>query len=117
LLMVSSFNGLRAEGVPLREALVRGTEKLVRPVTMTALAAIIGLLPAAFSTRIGSESQKPLAIAVVGGMVATLVLTNLAPVLYSFYGHREPPAGAGSVAHQRRRRRRERGGTGHLGQE
>jgi cobalt-zinc-cadmium resistance protein CzcA len=40
-----------------------------------------------------------LAIAVVGGMVMTLVLTNLVPVLYSFYGHREPRADAGSVAH------------------
>jgi hypothetical protein len=99
LLMISSFNALRAAGVPLREAIVRGMEKLVRPVTMTALAAIIGLLPAAFSTQIGSESQKPLAIAVVGGMIATLVLTNLVPVLYSFYGHREPPAGAGQMAH------------------
>src|SRR4029077_4311281 len=43
LLMVSAFNGLRAQWVPLREAIVRGMEKLVRPVTMTALAAIIGL--------------------------------------------------------------------------
>jgi len=99
LLMISSFNSLRAQGVALREAIVRGMEKLVRPVTMTALAAIIGLLPAAFSTRIGSESQKPLAIAVVGGMVATLLLTNLVPVLYSFYGKRQPPAGAGGMAH------------------
>jgi cobalt-zinc-cadmium resistance protein CzcA len=99
LLMISSFNALRAQGVRLREAITRGMEKLVRPVTMTALAAIIGLLPAAFSTRIGSESQKPLAIAVVGGMVATLVLTNLVPVLYSFYGKRQPPAGAGQMAH------------------
>ena len=99
LLMVSSFNRLRARGLPVREAVVGGVEKLVRPVTMTALAAILGLLPAAFSTRIGSESQKPLAIAVVGGMVATLLLANLVPLLYSFYGHRDPPAGAGELAH------------------
>ena len=99
LLMVSSFNRLRARGLPVREAVVGGVEKLVRPVTMTALAAILGLLPAAFSTRIGSESQKPLAIAVVGGMVATLLLANLVPLLYSFYGHREPPAGTGELAH------------------
>ncbi len=99
LLMVSSFNALRARGVPLRESLMEGTAKLIRPVTMTALAAIFGLLPAAFSTRIGSESQRPLAIVVVGGMITTLVLTNLMPVLYSFYGHREPPARAGDLAH------------------
>ena len=56
-------------------------------------------LPAAFSTRIGSESQKPLAIAVVGGMLMTLFLANLVPILYSFYGHRVPPAGAGDLSH------------------
>src|SRR5262249_38901099 len=99
LLMVSAFNALRARGVPLREALTEGTARLVRPVTMTALAAIFGLLPAAFSTRIGSESQRPLAIVVVGGMIATLFLTNLMPVLYSFYGGREPAAGSGNLAH------------------
>ena len=53
---------------------------------MTALAAILGLLPAAFSTDIGSQSQRPLAIVVVGGMLATLLMMNLVPVLYSFYG-------------------------------
>jgi heavy metal efflux system protein len=56
-------------------------------------------LPAAVSTRIGSQSQRPLAIVVVGGMLATLLLMNLAPVLYSFYGKRTPPAGAGDMGH------------------
>ena len=64
-----------------------------------ALAAIFGLLPAALSTRIGSQSQRPLAIVVVGGMIATLLVTNLVPVLYSFYGSREPKAGAGGMSH------------------
>ena len=99
LLMVGSFNHLRAQGVPLREAITRGVEKLIRPVTMTALAAIFGLLPAAFATRIGSQSQRPLAIAVVGGMIMTLLLTNLVPVLYSFYGHRQPRRDAGGIVH------------------
>lgn len=99
LLLVSSFNALRAQGLGLREALHQGVAKLIRPVTMTALAAIFGLLPAALSTRIGSQSQRPLAIVVVGGMIATLILTNLVPVLYSVYGQREPAAGAGKLAH------------------
>jgi cobalt-zinc-cadmium resistance protein CzcA len=99
LLFVSAFNRMRAQGVELKEALIRGTEELVRPVTMTALAAILGLLPAALSTKIGSQSQRPLAIVVVGGMLMTLVLMNLVPVLYSFYGKRTPPAGAGGVGH------------------
>jgi cobalt-zinc-cadmium resistance protein CzcA len=67
---------------------------------MTALTAILGLLPAALSTAIGSQTQRPLAIVVVGGMLCTLFLTRyLMPFLYSFYGHREPPEGAGSLAH------------------
>jgi cobalt-zinc-cadmium resistance protein CzcA len=78
---------------------MRGTGQVVRPVVMTALAATLGLLPAAFSTRIGSQSQQPLAIVVVGGMLATLALMNLVPVLYSFYGRRQPPEGAGSMGH------------------
>ncbi len=99
LLFVSAFNRLRARGIGLHEALMGGTGQLVRPVTMTALAAILGLLPAAFSTAIGSQSQRPLAVVVVGGMLATLLCMNLVPILYSFYGNREPPAGAGSMAH------------------
>lgn len=97
LLMVSSFNKLRYHSVPLRDAILQGTEKLVRPITMIALAAILGLLPAAFSTQIGSQSQRPLAIVVVGGMISTLVFFNLVPLLYSFYGHREPLVGVGHV--------------------
>ncbi len=82
LLLVSYFNHLRAEGLPLREAIMQGAEKRVRPVMMTALTAIFGLLPAALSTRIGSQTQRPLAIVVVGGMVTTLFLTRyLMPVL------------------------------------
>ena len=100
LLLISSFNALRAHGVPVRDAILQGAAKRVRPVTMTALTAILGLLPAALSTRIGAQTQRPLAIVVVGGMIMTLALTRyLMPVLYSFYGHREPPAGSGDMAH------------------
>jgi cobalt-zinc-cadmium resistance protein CzcA len=100
LLLVSYFNQLRAHGLPLREAIMRGAERRVRPVMMTALTAIFGLLPAALSTRIGAQTQRPLAIVVVGGMISTLFLTRyLMPVLYAFYGHRQPPTGAGDLAH------------------
>jgi cobalt-zinc-cadmium resistance protein CzcA len=100
LLMIYSFNANRAQGMPLEEAILTGGAKRVRPMTMTDLTAILGLLPAALSTRIGAQTQQPLAIVVVGGMLATLLLTRyLMPVLYSFYGHREPPAGADSLAH------------------
>ncbi|HUY33989.1 MAG TPA: efflux RND transporter permease subunit [Pirellulales bacterium] len=100
LLLVSAFNQLRAHGLPLREAILQGAERRLRPVMMTALTAIFGLLPAALSTKIGAQNQKPLAIVVVGSMVTTLFLTRyLMPVLYSFYGDREPPPDAGGMAH------------------
>ncbi len=99
LLLVSYFNAMRASGLPVRESILEGAKKRVRPVMMTALTAIFGLLPAALSTRIGAQTQRPLAIVVVGGMITTLFLTRyLMPLLYSFYGHREPPAGGG-MAH------------------
>ena len=99
LLFVSAFNGMRAKGIGLRDAVLRGTGQLVRPILMTALAALLGLLPAALSTQMGSESQKPLAVVVVGGMLATILCVNLVPVLYSFYGSRTPPAGSGDMGH------------------
>jgi Cu/Ag efflux pump CusA len=100
LLMISYFNDLRSKGLPVKDAIMQGAGLRVRPVTMTALTAILGLLPAALSTAIGSQTQRPLAIVVVGGMFTTLFLTRyLMPVLYSFYGHREPPEGAAHLAH------------------
>jgi cobalt-zinc-cadmium resistance protein CzcA len=100
LLLLAYFNQMRLQGLPVEEAIIHGAEKRVRPVMMTALTAIFGLLPAAISTKIGSQTQRPLAIVVVGGMITTLFLTRyLMPVLYSFYGHREPPASASHMAH------------------
>jgi heavy metal efflux system protein len=100
LLLISYFNQLRFQGLPLEEAILQGAEKRVRPVMMTALTAIFGLLPAALSTKIGSQTQRPLAIVVVGGMISTLFLTRyLMPVLYTFYGHREPSAASAHMAH------------------
>jgi cobalt-zinc-cadmium resistance protein CzcA len=100
LLLISYFNDLRARGLPVRQAIVTGAGLRLRPVMITAWTAILGLLPAAFSTEIGAQTQRPLAIVVVGGMLTTLFLTRyLMPVLYSFYGHREPPAGVAHLAH------------------
>jgi cobalt-zinc-cadmium resistance protein CzcA len=100
LLLISYFNDARAKGLTVHDAIMQGAGLRVRPVTMTALTAILGLLPAAFSTAIGSQTQRPLAIVVVGGMAFTLLVTRyLMPVLYSFYGHREPPEGASSMTH------------------
>ncbi|HKI33665.1 MAG TPA: efflux RND transporter permease subunit [Gemmataceae bacterium] len=100
LLLISYFNALRAQGLQLNDAIVQGALKRVRPVMITAMTAILGLLPAAFSTKIGAQTQRPLAIVVVGGMAVTLLLDRyLMPALYTFYGKREPPEGSGSLAH------------------
>ncbi|MDO1447642.1 CusA/CzcA family heavy metal efflux RND transporter [Rhodocytophaga aerolata] len=63
--------------MPLEQALKEGVASRVRPVVMTALMAAIGLIPAAISTGIGSETQKPLAIVVIGGLITATVLTLL----------------------------------------
>ena len=73
---------------------MRGAELRVRPVVMTSLTAVLGLLPAALADSIGSQAQKPLAIVVVGGMLVTLFLTHyLMPVLYTFFPGRGGHAG------------------------
>jgi cobalt-zinc-cadmium resistance protein CzcA len=100
LLLISYFNDLRAKGQNVNDAIMTGAALRVRPVMITALTAILGLLPAAVSTAIGAQTQRPLAVVVVGGMICTLFLTRyLMPLLYSFYGHREPPEGGSSMAH------------------
>lgn len=92
LILVSAFNARRFRGLELETAIRDGVATSVRPLTMTVLTAIFGMIPAAIATRIGSQTQRPLAIVVVGGMTMTVLFLNLIPVLYSFYGRREPPA-------------------------
>jgi len=61
----------------LDEAVKQGVKSRIRPVIMTALMAAIGLMPAALSSGIGSETQKPLAIVVIGGLISATILTLL----------------------------------------
>jgi cobalt-zinc-cadmium resistance protein CzcA len=83
ILMVTYINQMRARGLGIREATVEGAILRLRPILMTGLVAIFGLLPAAFSHAIGSDSQRPLAIVVVGGMLGDLAMgLVLIPVLY-----------------------------------
>ena len=95
LILVSGFNARRLQGMSVDEAIRDGVEHRIRPLTMTVLTAVFGMLPAALATKIGSQTQKPLAIVVVGGMLVTLLFLNLIPVLYSLYGKRQPPVVAG----------------------
>jgi cobalt-zinc-cadmium resistance protein CzcA len=83
VVMVSYFADLRAEGHSPREAVMTGATVRLRTVLMTALLAMLGLLPMAMSHSIGSEVQKPLAVVVIGGLVSATLLTLLVlPALY-----------------------------------
>jgi cobalt-zinc-cadmium resistance protein CzcA len=78
LLMVTYFQQLRAAGETIEASAKQAAEKRLRAGLMTTLVAMIGLLPAALSHGIGSETQRPLAIVVIGG---SLMLTTLTRVL------------------------------------
>ncbi len=73
----------------LETAITEGVQARVRPVVMTALMAAIGLLPAALSTGIGSETSKPLAIVVIGGLITATILTLLVFPLFFFIAYRK----------------------------
>jgi len=84
VILISQFKHNLEQKLPLKKAIHDGVVSRVRPVVMTALMAAIGLSPAAFSTGIGSESQKPLATVVIGGLITSTILTLLIlPVIYS----------------------------------
>ena len=83
VILVSYINKLRLEGRSIREATREAALLRLRPIMMTALVACLGLLPAAVSTGVGSDTQKPFAIVVVAGLVSRLVLGFFVnPVLY-----------------------------------
>jgi cobalt-zinc-cadmium resistance protein CzcA len=84
VILISVFRKNLEMKMSLENAVYEGVISRVRPVVMTALMAAIGLLPAAISTGIGSETQKPLAIVVIGGLITSTILTLLIlPVIYS----------------------------------
>src|ERR1700694_1556231 len=83
VVMVSYINQLRGTGVPFMIAVARGAETRLRTVLMTSLLAMLGLLPMALSHGIGSETQRPLAVVIIGGLVsATLLTLMVLPTLY-----------------------------------
>jgi|GEM_PF-2458875 cobalt-zinc-cadmium resistance protein CzcA len=85
LLVVGAIEIRRRNGESLQEAIIKGAAERLRPVLMASLLALFGLLPMAMSTGVGSETQKPFAMVIVGGMLSTLaVALLLLPVLYSY---------------------------------
>ncbi len=77
VILISVFKQNLHNKIPLAQSVIQGVRSRVRPVVMTALMAAIGLLPAAVSKGIGSETQKPLAIVVIGGLISSTILTLL----------------------------------------
>jgi cobalt-zinc-cadmium resistance protein CzcA len=85
VVMVSYINQLRQEGMDAYQAVFQGALSRLRTVLMTAWLAMLGLLPMALSHGIGSETQRPLALVVIGGLISATILTlYVLPALYYF---------------------------------
>ncbi len=96
MIMLEYINQLRTRGMPVRDAAKEGAMLRLRPIMMTMLVATLGLLPAAMSHDIGSDSQRPFAIVIVGGLIVELFISVILwPTLYVFWarpGDRLPPS-------------------------
>jgi len=103
IIVLSSFNRLVGAGVERGEAILAACETQLRPVLMTCVAACVGLAPAAVSTGIGSQVQRPLALVVVGGiLLAPALILVILPVLIDLYSRRgRPIAGSEATMHSR----------------
>jgi cobalt-zinc-cadmium resistance protein CzcA len=92
IMVVGCFNRLVDSGLEREAALRETCSQQMRPVLMTCVAACVGLLPAAFSTAIGSQVQRPLAVVVVGGMLlAPLLFLTVLPAAIGFFSRRRVP--------------------------
>ncbi|MFA7322360.1 MAG: efflux RND transporter permease subunit, partial [Dokdonella sp.] len=88
LVLISHFNQLREQGMPLARVVIEGSKRRLRPVLMTASIAAFGLVPLLFATGPGSEIQRPLAIVVIGGLITSTLLTLvMLPILYQRWGN------------------------------
>jgi cobalt-zinc-cadmium resistance protein CzcA len=86
VLMVKAITTLRQQGANLDEAIIDGAESRIRPILMTALVAMLGLLPASLATGLGSDVQRPLATVIVWGLFSAMILTLfLLPVFYRIF--------------------------------
>jgi cobalt-zinc-cadmium resistance protein CzcA len=93
ILVITYYNEVRAEGMVPIDAMFHAATQRMRPMLMTALSACIGLLPAALSTGIGSQVQRPLAVVVVAGMlIGPIMLLVVAPALQVMFLGRQPEA-------------------------
>jgi cobalt-zinc-cadmium resistance protein CzcA len=92
VVMVEYINQLRARGYSIVDAAIEGATRRLRPIMMTMLVATLGLLPAAMSHAIGSDSQRPFAIVIVGGLIADLLISIfLLPTFYVWWARPTDP--------------------------
>ncbi|HXB73385.1 MAG TPA: efflux RND transporter permease subunit [Candidatus Acidoferrales bacterium] len=85
ILLLDADQKFRAEGMPAREAMIRAGERRLRPIMMTALATVAGMIPLALAFGAGSQMLQPLAIAVIGGIVASMVLSLVVTPAVHYY--------------------------------
>jgi multidrug efflux pump subunit AcrB len=85
ILLLDADERFRAEGAPPKEAMMHAAQRRLRPIVMTAIAAVCGMLPLAFALGAGSQMLQPLAIAVIGGLAISMVLSLVVtPAVYYF---------------------------------
>ncbi len=100
IIVLSCYNDLIDRGVERRQAILSACETRLRPVAMTCIVACVGLLPAAVSTGIGSQVQKPLALVVVGGiLLAPFLILIVLPVLIDAFSRRREKSGDVGAVH------------------
>src|SRR5262249_15875081 len=92
VLVLGAAESARRRGLPLMEALVEGASQKLRAVLMASMLAMFGLLPMAISHGVGSETQRPFALVMVGGMLTTLLVSLFVlPAFYSLIASHQPP--------------------------
>ncbi len=92
ILLLDADQKYRAEGVPAEESMLRAGERRLRPIMMTALATVAGMIPLALAWGAGSQMLQPLAIAVIGGILASMVLSLVVTPAVRYYLGRDRAA-------------------------
>ena len=104
VILVTRVRELRRQGKEVVEAIKEGATSRVRPMVMTALMALLGLLPMALSTGVGAETARPFAVVIIGGLITGTVLTLfILPLLYPFFESEEDRAVQASNAGEQER--------------
>src|SRR2546426_7125393 len=89
ILLLDADHKSRVEGTPAEDAMIRAGERRLRPILMTALATVAGMIPLALALGAGSQMLQPLAIAVIGGIAASMVLSLVVtPAVHYYLGGR-----------------------------